>query len=146
MLALAVGGNTVYAGGVFFTVGAATRRQIAALDATTGAVLSAWNPDAHVQRVFALAVNGSIVYAGGEFDSIGAAARRHIAALDATTGNATLWNPNADTTVNALALSGNTVYVGGEFNSIGATTRHHVAANDIPAVANEILLQAAQLG
>src|SRR5207244_4128438 len=117
VVALAVSGTTVYAGGVFSAVGGQTRERIAALDATTG-LATTWNPDA-IAEVYALAVSGSTVYAGGAFyiphdpevnpPSIGGAFRNYIAALDATTGYATGWAPDANGLVTTLAVSGSTV-------------------------------------
>jgi hypothetical protein len=133
VLALAVSGSTVYAGGYFSSIGGQTRNYIAALDAATGAATD-WNPNATVgyfNRIFALAVSGSTVYAGGWFSSIGGQTRNRIAALDAaTTGAATDWNPNPNDYVNALAVSGSTVYAGGSFTSIGGQARNHIAALD----------------
>ncbi len=80
MLALAVGGSTVYAGGSFTSIGGQAGNHIAALDATTGNA-TAWNPNAS-RNVYALAVSGTTVYAGGYFLSIGGQARMCIAALD----------------------------------------------------------------
>jgi LPXTG-site transpeptidase (sortase) family protein len=126
--ALAVSGNTVYAGGEFTTIGASTRNYIAALDATTGNATT-WDPNAN-NFVYALAVSGNTVYAGGYFTNIGGATRNRIAALDATTGIATAWNPNTNARVRALAVSGNTVYAGGEFTTIGGLARSRIAALD----------------
>ena len=67
--ALAVSGDTVYAGGEFTTIGGGQRLRLAALDATTGAA-GGWNPGADA-RVNALAVAGSTVYAGGAFAMAG---------------------------------------------------------------------------
>jgi len=132
VLALAVSGNTVYAGGYFTSVGGQTRNNIAALDATTGAA-TAWNPNAHdgdFPYVNALAVSGNTVYAGGCFTSIGGQTRNYIAALDTASGLATPWNPNANNWVYALAVSGSMVYAGGYFTSIGGQARNYVAALD----------------
>jgi hypothetical protein len=70
--ALAVAGDTVYAGGSFTTVGGQARNNLAALDATTGAA-TAWNPNVvggvgpfGFSWVGALAVAGDTVYAAGE--------------------------------------------------------------------------------
>jgi hypothetical protein len=109
VLALAVSGSTVYAGGNFLSIGGQTRNNIAALDAGSGAA-TAWDPDAD-GRVKALAVAGSTVYVGGEFTGI-VGQPHYIAALDAGSGAATVWNP-AIGYVNALAVSGSTVYACG---------------------------------
>ncbi|MFY7998840.1 MAG: hypothetical protein ACOVSW_09605, partial [Candidatus Kapaibacteriota bacterium] len=129
VIALAVSGTTVYAGGGFTTIGGQARSNIAALDAATG-LATAWNPNASGGGVVALAVSGTTVYAGGLFTTIGGQARNRIAALDAGTGLATAWNPNANSTVFALAVSGTTVYTGGDFSAIGGQTRNFIAALD----------------
>jgi hypothetical protein len=61
--------RTVYAGGDFTSIGGQSRRDLAALDATTG-LATEWNPGAD-KPVYTLAVSGSTVYAGGAFTSIG---------------------------------------------------------------------------
>ncbi len=121
--ALAVSGNTVYAGGVFSSIGGQPRNNIAALDASSGQA-SAWNPNAD-NGVNTLVVSGSTVYAGGGFTQIGGQTRICIAALDASSGLATLWNPTANGEVRALAVSGNTVYTGQLQQHRRADARQH---------------------
>ena len=128
VLALAVSGGRVYAGGDFTGIGGEFRNNLAAIDAGTGAA-TAWNPNA-VGTVRALAVSGGTVYAGGEFTSVGGQPRNRIAALDAVSGATTFWNPNAGAPVRALAVSGGTVYAGGEFTTIGGQLRNYIAALD----------------
>ena len=128
VLALAVDGSTVYAGGVFSAVGGQTRNNLVAVDATTGLV-TAWNPNVNAP-VSALAASGSTVYAGGEFSAAGGQARSHLAALDAATGLATAWNPGANGIVDALLLHGAVLYTGGDFTTIGGATRNRLAALD----------------
>ena len=94
MNTLAVSGTTVFAGGLFSTIGGQTRNNIAALDATSGTATT-WDPNAG-DKVNTLAVSGTTVYAGGWFTTIGGQTRNRIAALDATSGTATTWNPNAN--------------------------------------------------
>jgi hypothetical protein len=84
-------GSTVYAGGDFRSIGGRSRDRIAALDATTGRVMS-WNPAAN-GTVQTIAVSGSTVYAGGGFTAIAGRSRRYVAALSARTGQTTAWNP-----------------------------------------------------
>jgi hypothetical protein len=124
--ALAVSGSRVYAGGSFGHIGGQPRNNIAALDATTGAVTS-WDPNAN-DRVNALAVSGSTVYAGGDFTSTGGMARHNLAALNPTTGALKSWAPSANGPVYALAASGSALYVGGFFDHIGSKTRRGIAA------------------
>ncbi len=128
VLALAVSGGTVYAGGTFLSIGGRTRNNIAALDVASGAATS-WDPDANGD-ILALSVVGGTVYAGGDFTSIGGQPRNHIAALDAANGTATSWNPDANGGVVVLAVSGSTVYAGGSFTDIGGHPRSRIAALD----------------
>ena len=126
--ALALEGNTLYAGGLFTTVGGRTRNNLAAIDATTGA-LSAWDPDADGE-VRCLVVQGKSLYVGGEFIRIGGEPRSHIAAIDVRSGRPTIWDANAGQRVRALAVKGRTIYAGGDFDIIGGQRRNSIAALD----------------
>jgi len=132
VVALAVSGSTIYAGGEFTSIGSRARHNIAALDARSGRA-SAWNPNPN-NGVDALALSRSTIYAGGAFTSVGGRARHGIAALDARSGRASAWNPNPNNgryaQVDALAVSGSTVYAAGYFTSIGGRRRHDIAALD----------------
>ena len=129
--ALAVSGNTVYAGGGFSLIGGQARNGAAALVATTGHA-SAWNPNVNLGPVNSIAPSGSVVYLGGQFTQLGGHSRRSIAAVDTTTGLDTGWNPNPNlnSAVDAVAVSGGTVYAGGDFTTIGGQTRYRIAALD----------------
>jgi trimeric autotransporter adhesin len=130
--AIDVNGGTVYIGGDFEgsdSAGGQDRDNLAAIDATTGAV-SSWNPNAN-ETIDALASNGTNVVAGGDFSSVGGVERDNLAAINAADGTPTAWNPQSSGQVNAIGVIGNTVYLGGEFNTInGTTTRNDAAAVD----------------
>jgi hypothetical protein len=68
--ALAVADSTIYVGGAFTSIGSQPRRDLAALDATSGAATD-WNPNgpnsSPTGGASVLAVSGSTLYAGGEF-------------------------------------------------------------------------------
>jgi hypothetical protein len=133
VIALAVSGSDLYAGGAFTSAGGVTRNRIARLN-TTGTVDTTWDPNANGQ-VRALLLSGSDLYVGGEFsgaNSIGGQARNRIAKLSTSgTGAAdATWDPNATNQVYALAVSGSDLYVGGDFNgtgSIGGQDRNYIA-------------------
>jgi Domain of unknown function (DUF5122) beta-propeller len=130
VLALAVDGSTVYAGGTFDQIGGASRTNLAGLDVTTGNA-TVWYPQPN-NEVQSLVVLGSTVYAGGYFTTIGGQPRNRIAAVDKVNGFATSWNPNVNGfSVRALAADGSTVYAGGDFTSIGGQTRNNIAALDV---------------
>ena len=124
---LAVAGSTIYAGGVFTTIGGQTRNNIAALNATDGTATT-WDANSNGE-VNSLVPSGQLVYASGHFDTIGGQTRVAIAALSAIDGSATNWNANvlAPANVLAMALSGSTLYVGGDFTQIHGVPRRNIA-------------------
>jgi hypothetical protein len=124
-------GNTIYVGGHFTQATdvngqVVTRNRVAAINATTGALLP-WNPNAN-KSVYALVVAGGNVYLGGDFSTVGGSARSRLAAVDATSGAVLAWNPRADDRVRALAVSSTRLYAGGQFTSIGGVARSRLAA------------------
>lgn len=126
--AIAVSSSTVYAGGVFDRIGVQSRKNLAGLDPTSGAVTSFDpNPSANVLGL-AVAVDGLTVYAAGGFTSIGGQPRNFVAALNAADGTATTFNPDPNNAVSAIGASASAVYVAGYFSSIGGVVRHSIAA------------------
>lgn len=125
----ALSGSTLYLGGSFLDIGGTSRAYLAAVDATTGALLP-WNTTC-LGNVNAIAIDGGSVIAGGEFLGIGGFSRTRLARIDGTTGAVASWNPGADGVVRALQLDGSTVYVGGDFVTCGSATRRGVAAVDV---------------
>jgi putative cell wall-binding protein len=137
--ALLLDGTTLYVGGGFSTINGQTRGKIAAVNATTGALLS-WAPQpvAGNGTVLAIAKQGSKVYIGGTFSSIdppnaGVTTRSRIAAVDATTGDLDLsWNPNMNNTVNDIEVKSDhsTVFAAGEFTTVGGAARVRLVSLD----------------
>lgn len=80
VLALQLQDNTLYAGGFFGSVNGVTRNYLAAIDATTGALVPDWapNPDG---SIWAMALGPQTVYAGGGYERMNGVAVGSIAAL-----------------------------------------------------------------
>lgn len=133
-----ISGNTIYLGGKFTAMlpsgstgtGAVTRNHAAAIDLTTGQLLS-WNPNVN-STVNAIAVSGSTVYVGGTFTHVGAASRKNLAAVDATTGAVITGfrAPALNAGVMAIAPSPSGLYLGGAFTTVGSTARAYAAELD----------------
>lgn len=132
VLALALSGSTLYAGGQFETVnGSTARHNLAAFSTATASVT---NFDAGIDGtyLFSLAASGGTVYAGGFFTKAnGSVPRLNFAGFNGTTGAVTAFDPEANNDVDAIVVSGSTVYAGGDFTVVnGSTVRNKLAAFD----------------
>lgn len=82
VMALQLQGNVLYAGGFFGSVNGETRNYLAALDATTGAVVPGWDPNPD-GVIWALAMGPETVYAAGGYERMNGVPVGSIAALEA---------------------------------------------------------------
>jgi hypothetical protein len=80
--ALQLQGNTLYAGGFFGSVNGVTRNYLAALDATTGAVVPGWDPNPD-GIIWAMTLGPQTVYAAGGYERMNGVPVGSIAALNA---------------------------------------------------------------
>ncbi|MFI7589617.1 PKD domain-containing protein [Spongisporangium articulatum] len=122
-IAASADGKTIYVGGEFTDVSGVAKNRIVALDAATGAVVTAFKGSLN-STVKALAVSGNTVYAGGGFTTAAGQTRTRLAAFDATTGDLLSWAPTADAVVNALLVlpTVNKVVVGGRLGTLNGTS------------------------
>jgi hypothetical protein len=139
--AIAVQGTTLYVGGRFNLIGKDTRRNLAAFNLTTGALLP-WNPSVDNQpnglpgTVYDMKISNNQLYVGGQFTSVNGAAHAGLVALDLSTGTAGSWAPivgtgkTADQFVRSLDIRDNTVYIAGDFVQVNAQPRGYLAAVD----------------
>ncbi|WP_253259321.1 PKD domain-containing protein [Subtercola boreus] len=134
-------GSRIYVGGAFTTVNGVNRYRIAALDPTTGAVVTSFAPGTN-STVSAIAATATTVYLGGTFSSIGKDVRNKVAAVNATTGANLSWDPNAaggDVTALTVSPDRTKVVVGGNFTSLGGSTNPGFGLASTDAVSGAVL-------
>jgi hypothetical protein len=142
VFALALTGDTVYAGGFFSTgerdelgelVGAEWQ-SLAAFDARTGRLLP-WRADVVNDPdpgwLYALAVVGDRLFVGGEFASIAGQQRENVGAVSAATGVLRDWNPRPSDGVSSLVAAGDGVLLGGAFSGLDSQSRNGLAAVEL---------------
>lgn len=113
--AIALDGNSVYAGGQFNHVNGNPRDCLAAIDMSTG-IVNSWNATAINWQgggwgVAALLVKDTTLFAGGWTGGTNA---YNLAAFHKNTGTLAVSFPKTNAAVYALAIKGNTLYMCGE--------------------------------
>lgn len=140
--------SRVIAGGEFETIGGVTRRRAAALDATTGAVDTTWQPAIGVGHnneavVFSIAVDDDVIYLGGNNRMAiteGSTTVASFAAVTPTTGALTTWRPalsGGEQQIRGISASDAAIFIGGSFTSVAGQSRANTAAIGIDGVALE---------
>ncbi|HEU0194571.1 MAG TPA: hypothetical protein VFQ71_10255 [Gaiellales bacterium] len=128
--AVAVSGSTVYLGGSFGTVGGKSHKDIAAVDATTGAPIASFKAKTNGEVLTIQATSGN-VYAGGNFTTMDGTTVGYLAAVDATTGALNSgWTGSADAEVLASTLTpdGSRLVVGGDFTHVDGASQNHISS------------------
>jgi hypothetical protein len=125
VLALAVSGNTLYAGGNFTSVGGVAANFIAQWNGSSWSALgSGMN-----SNVLALAVLGTNLYAGGTFTTAGGVPANVIAEWNGSSWSALGSGVSGGYpgSVESLLVSGTNLYVGGSFLTAGGNAANHIA-------------------
>jgi hypothetical protein len=132
VLALAVSGSNVFAGGYFTTAGGSAANYIAKWNGSGWTALGSGVDD----EVVALAVSGGDVYAGGYFTTAGGSAANYIAKWNGSSWTALGSGMGCATypSVNALAVSGSDLYAGGHFTTAGGKVSAYIARAYLPAL------------
>ncbi|MDP3894954.1 PKD domain-containing protein [Nocardioides sp.] len=126
----------IYVGGDFTSVNGTSRRRIAAFNATTGALISSFNPPINY-HVNALVATNSTVYAGGEFQDVGTQVRQGLAAFNASNGALLNWTPAAtggDVWALTMNPSGTRIAVGGSFTALNGSSNPGYGLGMVDAV------------
>ncbi len=126
---IVVDGGRVLVAGTFAQYGGVERPYLVAIDATTGALDTAFNPQPNnwVQAIWPTA-DGRL-FIGGRFTRLGAALRTRLAQIDPATGAVitSFGNPNVDSEVMEVVVHGDDLYVGGRFSNAGGSPRRRLA-------------------
>jgi len=135
-------GNTLYIGGSFTTVNGTSRIGLAAVDATTGALLSSsmeLGSSSGTPYIYALTLYGDTLLVGGQFTAINNTNCNGFARVDTTTntgtGNtyASETSFGTDSIINSIVVNGSIGYISGYFDtytgpSLVNQTRYGAAA------------------
>ena len=127
VVAIYVNGSTVYLGGAFGSVGGKNRKDIAAVDSTTGALITGFKTAVNA-GVRAISMSNGQLYVGGTFT----APRSYAASVNPTTGAFnSAWAPVTDGPVDAVATTAdgsNKVVLGGAFNTLNGSSSNAIGA------------------
>lgn len=143
-IALAPSCTTAYLGGFFTHVGASAASGIAAVSATSGAILPGFAHRATgAVRTVALVRSATQLVVGGNFTAINGSTRPYLASLDPSTGTVSSYlraavagqlPPNAGSTMiynQQVSAQGDRLLVEGNFLTIGGQPRHQLAELDL---------------
>jgi hypothetical protein len=125
--ALAVLGNTLYAGGSFTNAGGVSAINIAQWNGSNWSALSSglFNNSSYGGSVNALALSSTTLYAGGWFLTAGGVSAKYIAQWNGTSWSAL--GSGVSDVVDALAVSGSTLYAGGSFLKASGVSAKYIA-------------------
>jgi PKD repeat protein len=148
-LAASPDGKRLYVGGAFTKVNGVNKYRLAALDPTTGALVTSWNPGTNA-TVNAIAAVGPNVYVAGVFSSIGKDTRTKAAAVTASNGTNLPWAPQVaggDVLAMVASPDGSKIVLGGSFSSVNGSAQpgyglamvDSTSAANLPFQANDVV-------
>lgn len=126
-------GQVVFLGGEFTQVNGQPRANLAAVDATTGALIDGWQADTSgsTPDVRSLEVKGDRLFVAGRFGQIDGVARPRLAAVSVSQGEVIpAFRPRPGGGVREIRLSadGTHLFVGGAFTALSGQPRNGVGA------------------
>ncbi|WP_231920382.1 PKD domain-containing protein [Microlunatus soli] len=124
-------GSRLYIGGDFTKVNGVNKYLVAALNPSTGALLSTFTAAVGGSFVSSIVATNSTVYLGGLFTAANGSARANLAAYSSS-GALLNWTPSTDLQVDAMVLApgGSKIIVGGRFGKVNGTDQRGLAALD----------------
>ncbi|MGZ4661665.1 MAG: LamG-like jellyroll fold domain-containing protein, partial [Arthrobacter sp.] len=139
-LASSPDGSRIYVGGDFTAVNGATVWRVAALNATTGQLITSFLPKI-ASSVRAIVATENAVYMGGLFGAVGQASRQNLAAASPSDGSLLPWHPVAGGKVNALAVSPDKtqIVIGGAFTTLNGSSNPGYGLGSVDATSGALL-------
>ncbi len=129
-LSVSPDGAKLYVVGSFGKVGSVNRKNVAAFDLASGALLG-FRTSAPDKGVRSVAASADKVYIGGFFGNIGTEPRTRLAAFDAQTGALDpTWRPAANARVMKLIADGDRIFAAGSFSTVNGVPARGLAALD----------------
>jgi hypothetical protein len=144
VLSLAAGNSSLYAGGIFSTIGGLTRPLLAKLNLSTGVADAGFDANATGTAVRALLLDedsAGPLYAAGDFTNLGGGGFSNYQPLDVSTGASAAGGMNANGVVYSLAYDRNSVagnralWAGGAFTTFNGSGRLGLARITAPGSA-----------
>ncbi|MBE7163272.1 MAG: LamG domain-containing protein, partial [Williamsia herbipolensis] len=105
---------------------------MAALDASTGALIGGFGASIGGTGVYAMTATADVLYVGGLFTQAGGVARKNLAAFATSSGALLGWAPTTDLQTDAMVMdpSKQKVIVGGRFAKVNNVAQRGLAALD----------------
>lgn len=127
--ALAQTGGKLYLGGEFTNVAGVAKAHVAAVNASSGAVVGGFRADTN-QNVDDIIVGNGKVYISGSFRTVNGAARNYVARVNPDSGQPDTWTPSPNGRVRSMALSSNSsaVFLAGSFSAVDGKGAHNKVA------------------
>jgi PKD repeat protein len=124
-------GSRLYVAGMFTKINGVTRYRIAALNPTTGDVITSFNAAVNYRARTIVATN-TTVYIGGGFTVSRGNSRVRLAAFNASNGELLNWAPSADREVMAMVLTPDRskIVIGGQFLTVNGADHFGMTALD----------------
>ncbi|MFY9915808.1 MAG: hypothetical protein WAK18_14150 [Nocardioidaceae bacterium] len=130
-MALSSDGGTLFIGGAFTTAGGATHRHLAAVNSTTGAVISSWKASTG-GMVRDMVVRDDTLYVGGTFAKINSLTEKSLGAIVASTGKSLPgFTAYTDKNVYGMALTPSSLVITGNFLAVNGQSRLSIASIDL---------------
>ena len=126
--ALAIQGNTLYAGGRFTSIMSTTRNKLAGINLNSNTLTSlSFTVGTASDRIQYLFSSGDTLFMSGTFATINSSTRLRLAAVKTSNNSLLPFAPNANGSVYDIAIEGDSVFIAGDYSYIGGAPRENLS-------------------